>query len=117
MIALEIIGNIGGDATLKEINGQKYISFNVANTDSYTTASGERKENTTWVSCLKKGESAVLQYLKKGQLVFLRGSMSVNIYDYKGAKNVGINLNVTELRLLSSPNKKDESNANEKSPF
>lgn len=65
MITLEIIGNIGADATIKDINGQKYISFSVANTDTYTTNTGERKETTTWVSCLKKGESSISQYLKK----------------------------------------------------
>ena len=43
MITLEIIGNIGADATIKDINGQKYISFSVANTDTYTTNTGERK--------------------------------------------------------------------------
>lgn len=108
MIALEIIGNLGADAQQKEINGQKYISFNIANTDTYINNNGERKENTTWVSCLKKGESPVIQYLKKGVLIFVRGDMSVNMYDYKGTKNIGINLNVKELRLLSSSSKKEE---------
>lgn len=66
MITLEIIGNIGADATIKDINGQKYISFSVANTDTYTTNTGERKETTTWVSCLKKEN---LQYLNTSKKV------------------------------------------------
>mgnify|MGYP002087708599 CR=1 FL=1 len=65
MLTLEIIGNIGSDAIIKDINGQKYISFSVANTDTYTTNTGERKEITTWVSCLKKGESSIVNTSKK----------------------------------------------------
>ena len=112
MLTLEIIGNIGSDAIIKDINGQKYISFSVANTDTYTTNTGERKEITTWVSCLKKGESSICQYLKKGTQVFVRGSMSINIYDYKGQKTAGINDNVREIFLCSSSKKTENNNNN-----
>ena len=119
MITLEIIGNIGADATIKDINGQKYISFSVANTDTYTTNTGERKETTTWVSCLKKGESSISQYLKKGTQVFVRGSMSINMYDYKGQKTAGINVNVREIFLCSSSKKADPSTSdnNHNAPY
>ena len=30
MLQLEVIGNIGNDAEIKEFNGKKYVSFNVA---------------------------------------------------------------------------------------
>lgn len=119
MLTIEIIGNIGADASYKDINGQRYISFNLAHTDSYKTATGEKKETTVWVSCLKKGESSVIQYLKKGSMIYVRGTMSVNIYDYKGTKQIGINANVTELRLLSSKTSpgNEIGPTTEKSPF
>lgn len=66
MLVLEAIGNLGADAIIKDLNGQKYIAFSVAHTESYKDSQGQRHERTTWVSCLKYGESQVINYLKKG---------------------------------------------------
>lgn len=65
MLVLEAIGNLGADAIIKDLNGQKYIAFSVAHTESYKDSQGQRHERTTWVSCLKYGESPVINYLKK----------------------------------------------------
>jgi single-strand DNA-binding protein len=73
MLVLEIIGNLGSDAVIKDFNGQKFISFSVAHTESYVDKELVKHEKTTWVSCLKYGESGVLPYLKKGTRVFVRG--------------------------------------------
>ena len=73
MLVLEAIGNLGADAIIKDLNGQKYIAFSVAHTESYKDSQGQRHERTTWVSCLKYGESQVINYLKKGTRVFIRG--------------------------------------------
>lgn len=64
MLVLEAIGNLGADAIIKDLNGQKYIAFSVAHTESYKDSQGQRHERTTWVSCLKYGESQVINYLK-----------------------------------------------------
>ena len=53
MLVLEAIGNLGADAIIKDLNGQKYIAFSVAHTESYKDSQGQRHERTTWVSCLK----------------------------------------------------------------
>lgn len=76
MLVLEAIGNLGADAIIKDLNGQKYIAFSVAHTESYKDSQGQRHERTTWVSCLKYGESQVINYLKKGTRVFIRGELS-----------------------------------------
>jgi len=104
MLTVEIIGNLGGDATVKEFNGRRYISFSVAHTNGYTDAQGQRHENTTWVSCLKSGESNVLSYLKKGTKVYVRGELSVRTYQaQQGGIAVAINCQVREIQLLSRP--------------
>ena len=66
MLVLEAIGNLGADAVVKEFGNQRYIAFSIAHTEKYTDGQGVRRERTTWVSCLKYGESAVIDYLKKG---------------------------------------------------
>jgi single-strand DNA-binding protein len=100
MLVVEVIGNLGADATIREFSGQKFIAFSVAHTESYTNAQGQKQERTTWVSCLKYGESAVLNYLKKGTRVFIRGELSTKIYEAGGSSQVGINCKVRELQLL-----------------
>lgn len=73
MLKIEIIGNIGSDAVVKDFNGKKYIAFNVAHSEKYKDAQGNTVEKTTWVSVLKPGESNVVQYLKKGTGVYVCG--------------------------------------------
>lgn len=100
MLVVEIIGNLGADATIREFNGQKFISFSVAHTESYTDGQGQKQERTAWVSCLKYGESVVINYLKKGTRVFLRGELSVKTYEAGGTVQAGIYCKVKELQLL-----------------
>lgn len=102
MLSVEIIGNLGADAIIKDLNGQKYIAFSVAHTENYKDSQGQRRERTTWVSCLKYGESPVINYLKKGTRVFIRGELSAKTYEAGGTVQVGINCRVRELQLLGS---------------
>lgn len=111
MLVLEAIGNLGADATIKELNGQKYIAFSVAHTESYTDAHGERQKRTVWVSCLKYGESGVINYLKKGTSVFVRGDLSVKMFSTNGTVQAGINCRVTDLQLLGR-NKQEQGQTN-----
>lgn len=67
MLQLEIIGNLGNDAEIKEFNGKKYVSMNVAHSEKKRDANGSVLETTTWVSVLWYGDGGNLtQYLKRG---------------------------------------------------
>jgi len=110
MLQVEIIGNIGNDAQVKDFNGKKYIAFNVAHSEKFKNQQGVETERTTWVSVLKPGESAVAQYLKKGTPVFVRGDLSVKAYkDNAGIWQVGVNCLAREVQLL--PGGKRDQNA------
>lgn len=110
MLQVEIIGNIGNDAQVKDFNGKKYIAFNVAHSEKFKNQQGVETERTTWVSVLKPGESAVAQYLKKGTPVFVRGDLSVKAYkDNAGNWQVGVNCLAREVQLL--PGGKRDKNA------
>lgn len=101
MLQIEVIGNIGSDAVVKDFNGQKYISFSVAHSDSYTDRQGQKHEQTTWVNCLKFGESRVIDYLRKGKKVFVRGELSARIYSANGGEpKVSVDCRVRDLQLL-----------------
>ena len=110
MLQVEIIGNIGNDAKVKDFNGKKYIAFNVAHSEKFKNQQGVETERTTWVSVLKPGESAVVQYLKKGTPVFVRGDLSVKAYqDNAHNWQVGVNCLAREVQLL--PGGKRDQNA------
>lgn len=73
MLKLEVIGNLGGDAVVSEINGKRYITFNVAHSE---------RESTTWVSVfLDVHRQNVMQYLTRGTKVFVRGRCWLRVYD------------------------------------
>lgn len=95
MLQLEVIGNLGNDAEIKDINGKKYVSFNVAHSEKH-----DGVESTTWVSVLWYGEGGALtQYLKRGTKVFVRGRMYVKTFAKNGVTQVGVNLTATEVTL------------------
>lgn len=102
MLVIEFVGFVGNDAEIKEFNEQKFISFNVATSERYKDAQGNTVSRTTWISCLKPGESTVVQYLKKGTQVFVRGDFSAKTFTGANGIQVGVNCRVKELQLLST---------------
>lgn len=113
MFRIEIIGNLGSDAEVREYNGEKFVSFRVADTQRFTNTDGSTTEQTTWISCTMQGEQRqLLPYLKKGQRVFLRGRGYLKLYDSKvaHAKVAGCDMRVSELELVGA-SKEDRENA------
>lgn len=102
MLVIEFCGFVGNDAEIKEFNGQKFISFNVATSERYKDAQGNTVSRTTWIRCLKPGESTVVQYLKKGTQVFVRGDFSAKTFTGASGIQVGVNCRVRELQLLGT---------------
>lgn len=101
MLKVTIIGNIGSDAVIKDFNGKKFISFNVAHSERYKDAQGGTVEKTIWVSVLKPGDGNIVQYLKKGTGVYVSGDLSVKIYtDSRHQTQAGMNCLARELQLL-----------------
>lgn len=96
MLKVEVIGNIGNDAEVKNINGNECVAFNVASSEKRNGT-----EYTTWVSVLMNGNGGNLtQYLKRGAKVFVRGNLSVKQYQgNNGQWNVGINVSASEVQL------------------
>mgnify|MGYP003590946880 FL=1 len=103
MIKVEIIGNLGADAQMQVYNGNKYVSFRIANTDAWTDkATGEIKKSTQWVSCTLNGDGGALTpYLKKGTKVFVRGNAQFVVFSSAKSHQmeVGVNLFVREIEL------------------
>lgn len=100
MLIAEIIGNLGHDAVVKQINGKEYTSFDVAHSERMSN--GERR--TVWVSVLRSGNGGqLLQYLKKGARVFVRGELSAKVYTTRdGATNVSLSVMAREVQICQT---------------
>lgn len=102
MIKIEVIGNIGADAEIKDSQGQKFVTFRVANTDKWKDANGVEHAQTDWVDCvLNNAESKLVPYLKQGVKVFVRGNARLRVYSSKKDRmmKAGLSINVLEVEL------------------
>lgn len=102
MLQVYVIGHLGADASIKEANGKEFTSFRIGHTDKWTDDAGQVHEQTTWVDCIINGKANVLPYLKKGQQVFVSGSISLRVYSSKTDRcmKAGMSVNVRTIELL-----------------
>jgi single-strand DNA-binding protein len=103
MIKLQIVGNLGKDCIVKEVNGKNVINFSVAHTERFKDSTGNLKERTTWVECAYwTDRTAVSQYLKKGKMVYAEGSPEADAYMNKENQAAAtLRMRVQSLQLLS----------------
>lgn len=106
-----LMGYLGSDATVRNVNNDEFVvNFNVADSREFADKdSGELIKKTQWFTCSYwfKTEPKVAQYLKKGTLVYVEGSVSTDVYIDKSDKpQAQIKIKVYELRLLKSPTEK-----------
>lgn len=111
MIKLQIIGNLGKDCIVKEVNGKNVINFSVAHTERYKDSQGNQKERTTWVECAYwTDRTAVAQYLTKGRTVYAEGSPEADAYSNKeGQPAATLRMRVQNVQLLSNNNSNEGS--------
>ncbi len=102
MIKLQIIGNLGKDCIMKEVNGKNVINFSVAHTEKFKDGMGNLKEKTTWVECAYwTDRTAVAQYLVKGKMVYAEGTPEADAYTNKeGNAAATLRMRVHSLQLL-----------------
>lgn len=102
MLQANLIGYLGSDAEVKTANGKEFLAFRVANTDRWTDQAGQQHENTIWVDCVMNGTPAVKDYLKRGTMVFVTGSITLRVYSSPKDKcmKAGMTINVSKLELL-----------------
>lgn len=106
MIKLQIIGNLGKDCTVKDVNGKNVINFNVAHTESYKDKDGNKMNKTTWVECAYwTDKTAIAPYLTKGKMVYVEGAPEARGWkDKQGDAQGSLNVRVFGLQLLGGGN-------------
>ena len=101
---VEIIGRLGRDPELKySQNGAAICRINVATDESYTDREGNRIQKAEWHSVVvfQKAAEHCSQYLSKGSLVFVEGSLSTREWqDQQGQKRYSTEIKAQRVQFL-----------------
>ena len=104
MQQIMLIGNLGADAQVQNVNGSSFVTFRVACTEKIRR--GDTIESvTTWYSCsYNRADSPVIQYLRQGTQVFIIGRPEYAIYDSAKyhQKMIDVRVYVNTLQLCGS---------------
>jgi single-strand DNA-binding protein len=106
---VQLIGNLGQNPEVKELNGGKKVAkFSLATNETYRNKAGEKVTDTQWHNLVAWGKTAdvIEKYLKKGSEVAIEGKiLNRNYTDKEGVKRYVTEIQVNDLLMLGG--KKD----------
>ena len=101
---VQLIGNVGRDPEIKNLEGgKKLANISIATNDSYTNDKGERITDTQWHRLTAWGNTAEIieKYVTKGKEIAVIGKLTYRNYDDKnGEKRYVTEITINELQLL-----------------
>ncbi len=81
-----LVGRLGKDPEIRSTpNGTSVAKFTIATDERYTDRNGEKQERTEWHNIVAWSKLAEIcgQYLRKGKLVYIEGSLRTDSWDDK----------------------------------
>lgn len=107
-----LIGNLTRDPELRYLpSGQAVTTFTVAVNRSYTAASGERKEETSFIRIVVWARRAEVcnEYLRRGSPVFVEGRLQSRTWEAQdGTKRSSIEVVAQNVQFLGRPVREPE---------
>lgn len=103
MLKVELIGNLGADAEVKDSQGNKFVAMRIAHSEKWKDQNQQEHERTIWVDAtMNDTEAKVLPYLRQGVKVFVRGNASLRVYSSPKDKcmKAGLTISVREIELV-----------------
>ncbi len=100
-----LVGRLGKDPEIRSTpTGTTVAKFSLATDDRYTDKSGEKQERTEWHNITAWGKLAEIcgQYLRKGKLVYIEGSIRTDSWDDKetGQKKYRTEIWANQMQML-----------------
>jgi single-strand DNA-binding protein len=86
---VQLIGNVGNDPEIKNLDGgKKLANLTIATNESYKNDKGEKVEQTEWHRVVAWGKTAEIieKYVAKGNQVAIEGKLSHRSYDDKNGE-------------------------------
>lgn len=101
-----LMGNLTRDVEIRHTSGNQAVgNFGIAVNRRYKTASGEQREDVTFVDCEAWGRTAEImaQYFAKGRPVFLEGRLKLDQWEGKdGSKQSKLRVVVENFQFVDS---------------
>ncbi len=97
-----LLGNLGADPELRVTQGgSAVLKLRLATTETYLDKNNTRQEKTEWhqVTMWGKRGEALSKILKKGDRIFIEGSLRTSSYEKNGEKRYSTEINATNLIL------------------
>ena len=100
-----LVGRLGKDPELRSIpSGTSVAKFSLATDERFTDKAGEKQERTEWHNVVVWGKLAEIcgQYLRKGKLVYIEGSIRTDSWDDKetGVKKYRTEIIANTMQML-----------------
>lgn len=101
-----LMGNLTRDIELRSVaGGQSVARIGLAVNRNFTTQSGERREEVTYVDCEAWGKTGetMAKYLSKGRPVFIEGRLKLDQWeDKEGNKRSALRIVVEGFQFIDS---------------
>lgn len=100
-----LVGRLGKDPEVRSTpSGVTVTKFSLATDERYTDKSGEKQEKTQWHNIKALGRLGEIcgQYLRKGKLVYIEGSIQYDQYEKDGQKKYWTEILAREMKMLDS---------------
>jgi len=100
-----LVGRLGKDPELRSIpSGTSVAKFSLATDERFTDKNGDKQERTEWHNIVVWGKLAEIcgQYLRKGKLVYIEGSLRTDSWDDKetGVKKYRTEIIANTMQML-----------------
>ena len=100
-----LIGRLGKDPEIRSTpNGTSVTKFSLATDEKFTDRAGEKQDRTEWHNIVAFGKLAEIcgQYLRKGKLVYIDGSIHYDSWDDKesGQKKYRTEITAANMKML-----------------
>ena len=100
-----LVGRLGKDPEIRSTpGGQTVAKFSLATDEKFTDKAGEKQERTEWHNIVAWGKLGEIcgQYLKKGKLVYIEGSIRTDSWDDKesGQKKYRTEIVARDMKML-----------------
>lgn len=100
-----LVGRLGKDPEMKSTpSGMSIAQFSIATDEKFTDRSGEKQERTEWHNIVVFNKLAEIcgQYLRKGKLVYIEGSIRTNSWEDKesGQKKYRTEIIANQMQML-----------------
>jgi len=107
-----LVGRLGKDPEIRSLpSGTSVAKFSLATDERFTDKAGEKQERTEWHNVVAWGKLGEIcgQYLRKGKLVYIEGSIRTDSWDDKesGQKKYRTEIIANTMQMLDKKGEDD----------